>query len=105
MKIKKIESNKEEITPNKNHISFIYFCYISLALIILTDIMNIWTALASLATFFLILICPFITAFIAYKNYKKIKISTKHKNLFYFSLLYSIGIPISIIVIRLIIHI
>ncbi|WP_299124855.1 hypothetical protein [uncultured Tenacibaculum sp.] len=49
--MKKIESNKEEITPNKNHIFFIYFCYISLALIILTDIMNIWTALASLATF------------------------------------------------------
>lgn len=87
----------EENKPSEKHILFIYFCYISVLLLIITSILNLWTALASLGAFFLFLICPFITGIIAFKNYKKIKISKAYKNLFYFSSFYTIGVIIIII--------
>jgi heme O synthase-like polyprenyltransferase len=91
----------EENKPSEKHILFIYFCYVSVLLLIITSILNLWTALASLGAFFLFLICPFITGIIAFKNYKKIKISKTHKKLFYFSSFYTIGVIITIIFVRI----
>lgn len=91
--MKNIESNE----PSKKHIITLYFCYITVALLILTDLLGLWTAMASLFAIFSFIIAPIITGIIAFKNYKKVNITKKHKNLFYFSILYSAGIIITII--------
>ncbi|WP_064966060.1 hypothetical protein [Tenacibaculum ovolyticum] len=95
--MKKIEITKETQSTRKQ-ISFIYFCYISVLLLIITSILNLWTALASLGAFFLFLICPFITGIIAYK---KIQSSKAHKKLFYLAFFYSMGIFITIIIAKI----
>ena len=79
------ESKEENFKASENQIIFIRFCYISILLIILSDILDLWTALSSLGVFFLFLICPFIMAIIAYQNYKKINLSKSHKRVFYLS--------------------
>ncbi|WP_028887423.1 hypothetical protein [Tenacibaculum ovolyticum] len=98
--MKKIEITKETQSTRKQ-ISFIYFCYISVLLLIITSILNLWTALTSLGAFFLFLICPFLTGIIAYKNYKKTQSSKTHKKLFYLAFFYSMGIFITIIIAKI----
>ncbi len=98
--MKKIEVTKE-IQSTEKQISFMFFCYISVLLLIITSLLNLWTALASLAAFFLFLICPFITVIIAYKNYKKIQSSKTHKKLFYLAFFYSMGVFITVIIAKI----
>ncbi|MBN2165604.1 MAG: hypothetical protein JW717_04955 [Marinilabiliaceae bacterium] len=76
-----------------------FFTFGGLLTAILTEIFWEWSGLASLGSFYLVFIAPFIMAYIGFRVRKLKKQSGYFKWIFYSSLSYAIIIPLTIIVI------
>lgn len=66
----------------------IFATYGGLLLVLLTSLLWEWSAMASLGTFYLILVGPFVMGYIAYKNRNRVTESTYHRWTYLSGLLY-----------------
>lgn len=87
---------KSENIPNAPAIGlFIIFAtYGGLLLLALTSLWGVWSGLASLGTFYLLLVAPFIMGFIAYSQRHTKAVSKYHKLTYLSALLYFVVAPV-----------
>jgi len=76
-----------------------FFTYGGLLTAILTEVFWEWSGLASLGSFYLVFIAPFIMAYIGFRVRNLKKQSNYFKWIFYSSVSYAIIIPLTIIII------
>jgi uncharacterized membrane protein SirB2 len=79
----------------KIELLIICFTYGGLLLVVLTELFGRWSGMASLGTFYLILVAPIIMGVIAYRHrHAKTKY---HKSVYIFGLLYFVIAPVTFV--------
>ncbi len=98
LSIKKRMKNENVVDAPTVELFIIFATYGGLILVLLTNIFWLWSGLASLGTFYLILFAPFVMIWIAYQQ-RKIKMNSKYHNWTYLSALFYFAIaPIAFLV-------
>lgn len=87
---------KTENIPNAPGIGLliIFATYVGLLLLALTSLWGVWSGLASLGTFYLLLVAPFIMGFIAYRQRHTKAVSKYHKLTYLSALFYFVVSPV-----------
>jgi hypothetical protein len=96
---KKMKNEKVD-KPPRIDLALIILNYGVLLYILTTELFWGWSAIASLITFYLILVVPIIMGIIGYRNYKNRKRSKYHNWIYKLGLFYCILIAISVVAIR-----
>ena len=84
----------EMIYPPILEFFIIFATYGGLLLVMLTSIFWKWSGLASLGTFYLILVAPILLILIAYQQFKKRRVSKYHDWAFKISAFYFVIVPL-----------
>ncbi|WP_158992663.1 hypothetical protein [Mucilaginibacter sp. L196] len=92
---------KKENIPSPPALAFfiIFFNYGGLLVVVLTNYLLQWSGMASLGTFYLLLIAPILMVVIAFYYYKSRQLSIYHKSAFMSGALYFIIFPLTLAII------
>jgi len=94
---------KKEISePPLFDVFFLFMNYGALIFVMLTNFFWYWSGFASVMTFYLILVSPFVMGLIAHRNYKKRQIAVIYKRIFQLGFAYFIIAPLLFLMVYLI---
>jgi hypothetical protein len=80
--------------PPTAELFLVFSTYGGLLLVVLTSLFGAWSGMASLGTFYLILLAPFVMGLIAYRNYKLRSVSKYHIWTFISGIMYFVVTPL-----------
>lgn len=87
---------KDVSAPPIIDLFLIFATYGGLLLVALTTLLWKWSGMASLGSFYLILIAPIVMGIIAFRNHQKKELSVYHKRTYKAGLLYFIITPVTL---------